>query len=88
MEAPAISLPLRLIEKRYGSRSETDNAADEVIECVNAISDFPSQFSVNFRMDVSHDNPWYHTMTCKVEGMTSDRFAQLEQLLREKALID
>lgn len=94
MQSQTIRLPLRLIEKQYGSRSEIDVAADDVIECVNQVSEYPSQFRVDIGTDVSHENPWYHAMTCTIsttctiERTSPETWIELRQLLVKKGLLE
>ena len=87
MDTHTIRIPLRLIEKRYGSRSEMDSAGDDVLEVVNLVSDYDSQYRVTFDVDFSHDNPWYHAMTCTIERITPDAYRRLCDLLEQKGLL-
>ena len=86
-ESHVYKIPLRLVKKRFGSESETDRAADEFHDCLVEVLDGQTFPAVSYSHNTSHDNPWYHSIDCRVAGISPQQVEALETLLVRRELL-
>ena len=82
----AFRVAFRSIEAQLG-RDRIDDAGDLMIESLNEVSDYPDQHHYEFSNDVSHPNPWYHSLIFTVWGLSETERDALEKLLAQHGLI-
>jgi hypothetical protein len=75
-----LSIPLRLIEARYGP-GNFDDAGDELCACLAEMGGY----ACHFDFDSRHPNPWYHVLVLSVPGLPA---ALVEPLLARVRALD
>ena len=80
-----IQVRLQLIELQYGE-DNLDNAGDDLVNCLTAVSDYPNQYQYRFEFDRSHPNDYYHTMNFVVLGIDEETVIRLKKQIQTLGL--
>lgn len=79
-ESQCVLIPLRTIDKAYGPDA-VDDAGDDAVYCLRSASDYVDQYKLEFALDASHPNSWYHTVGYVVQGITRQHYERFVELL-------